>query len=234
MMQQKLPIVVDLEMSGLNPNENGIWQIGAVDLNNPEKIFFDESRIDDDEVVDEGALQIIGKTEEQLRDERKQSQREMVEKFFSWIELRPLRNLLCQNPQFDAVFLAEKARKYGIKKTFHYRSFDLHSIAQTKYHEINGNFSTHEHNSSMDLKGILEFCGVPDLRIQLKDGKVVQEGNPHNALEDAKLTGECFFRIIFGKNIFPEYAKYKLPKYLEKSDVTRNEPRIAPEEKKER
>jgi len=65
---QKLPIVVDLEMSGLIPSENGIWQIGAVDLNNPEKIFFDESRIDDDDVVDEGALKVIGKTEEQLSD----------------------------------------------------------------------------------------------------------------------------------------------------------------------
>ncbi|MEK6820021.1 MAG: 3'-5' exonuclease [Nanoarchaeota archaeon] len=235
MSNQKLPIVVDLEMSGLIPTDNGIWQIGAVDLNNPEKIFFDESRIDDDEIVDEGALKVIGKTEEQLRNPKKQSQQEMIEKFFSWVELRPLRNLLCQNPQFDAGFLAEKARKYGIKKTFHYRSFDLHSIAQTKYHEVNGKFSTHEHNSSMDLKGILEFCGVPDLRIQLRDGKVIQEGNPHNALEDAKLTGECFFRIIFGKNIFPEYAKYKIPKYLEREGTPRDSIRIgkfAPEDKR--
>lgn len=215
MPKEKLPIVVDLEMSGLNPNENGIWQIGAVDLNNPEKIFFEESSIDDDEKVDEESLKIIGKTEEQLRNSRKQSQREMVEKFMQWIELRPLRNLLCQNPQFDAGFLAEKARKYGIKKTFHYRSFDLHSIAQTIYHMIKGKFSTHEHNSSMNLKSILEFCGVPDLRMQMMDGKVVQEGNPHNALEDAKLTGECFYRLLYGKNLFPEYSKYKIPHYLE-------------------
>ena len=213
-MKQKLPIVLDLEMSGLNPNENGIWQVGAIDLNNPEKIFFEESRIDDDESIDPEALKVIGKTEEQLRDEKKQSQQEMVEKLFAWIELRPLRNLLCQNPQFDAGFLAEKARKYRLKKTFHYRSFDLHSISQTVFHRIKGKFSTHEHNSTMDLKSILEFCGVPDLRIQMKDGKVIQEGNPHNALEDCKLTGECFSRLIFGKNFFPEYAKYKIPSYL--------------------
>jgi len=34
-----LPIVVDLETSGGSPIENGIWQIGAVDLNTMEEFF---------------------------------------------------------------------------------------------------------------------------------------------------------------------------------------------------
>jgi DNA polymerase III epsilon subunit-like protein len=208
-----LPIVLDLEMSGLFPTKNGIWQIGAVDLNSGEE-YFDESRIDDDDAVEEEALKVIGKTEEYLRDPNKQSQKDMIEKFFGWVEQRPLRNMLCQNPQFDIGFLYEKAQKYGLKKTVHFRSFDLHSIAQARYFELNGKFLTEEHNSKMNLKNILEFCGLPDNRIQMDRGEVTQEGNPHNALEDAKLTGECFSRIMRGESLFGEYSQFKVPDYL--------------------
>ena len=58
-------IVVDLEMSGLDMANCGIWQIGAVDLNNPQEIFFEEGRIDDEDVVQSEALKVIGKTDDQ-------------------------------------------------------------------------------------------------------------------------------------------------------------------------
>jgi len=70
-----LPIVVDLETSGLDLVKSGIWQIGAVDLNTMEE-FFDEARIDDEDEINDGALKVIGKTEEELRDKNKQSQKE--------------------------------------------------------------------------------------------------------------------------------------------------------------
>ena len=56
----------------------------------------------------------------------------------------------------------------------------------------------------MGLKNILTFCGMQDNR------KV------HNALEDAKLTAECFSRLVYGKNLFPEYAQFKIPMGLKK------------------
>ena len=65
-MKRLLPVVLDLEMSGLNMEKCGIWQIGAVDLNTMEE-FLQESRIDEGDLVDPGALKIIGKTEEELR-----------------------------------------------------------------------------------------------------------------------------------------------------------------------
>ncbi len=207
------PIVLDLEMSGLFPTKKGIWQIGAVDLNTMEE-YLDESKIDGDDEVDEEALKVIGKTEEELRDSTKQSQKEMLEKFFDWVGQRQMRNMLCQNPQFDVGFLYEKAQKYGLRKTVPFRSFDLHTVAQIKYHELNGRFKTEGDHSTMNLKSILEFCGLPDKRIQIVDGEVVQEGNPHNALEDAKLTAECFSRIIKGENLFEEYSQYPVPDYL--------------------
>ena len=207
------PIVTDLEMSGLDPVKNGIWQIGAVDLNTMEE-FLEESRIDDEDSVEEEALKVIGKTEEELRSPEKQSQKEMIEKFMKWVEKKQLRNLLCQNPQSDIGFLNEKIKKYGLKRTFHHRAFDTHTIAQVIYNKINGKFLTEGNHSMMSLPSILEFCGLEDPRVLIVDGEVVKEGTPHNALEDSKLTAECFSRLMFGKSLFPEFAENKVPEYL--------------------
>ena len=79
-------IVVDIETSGgLDPNNIGIWQIGALDLDNPGNIFLEESRIDDSDQIEEEALKVIGKTPEYLRNPEKQSQKELLNNFLRWI-----------------------------------------------------------------------------------------------------------------------------------------------------
>lgn len=207
-MSAKLPIVLDIETSGLDLVKCGIWQIGAIDLNNTSKYFLQESRIDDeDKLVNTGKkplLEIIGKTEAELRDEKKQSQKKLLQKLSEWIKERSIKNLLCQNPQFDAGFLEIKFNKYGLKRPFHYRSFDLHNIAQNRYFDLHGKYLLKENHSDMGLANILKFCGLEDNR---------QE---HNALEDCKLTGECFSRLLLGKNLFSEYSKHKIPRYLKR------------------
>lgn len=209
------PIVLDLETSGLDKLNCGIWQIGALDFNTGET-FLEEAKLDIEDIVEEAALKISGKTEEELRDANKQSQQQLITNFFNWMTNRPLSNLLCQNPQFDLTMLELKAKKYGLSLMFHYRSFDLHTIAQTIYNKINGEFLTEEGHSSMSLPKISEFCGIKDERIMLKGSEVIKEGVPHNALEDVKLTAECFSRLMFGKGIFPEYSQSKVPNYLSK------------------
>ncbi len=201
------PVVLDIETSGLDKEKCGIWQIGAIDLDDTNEIFFEESKIDNEDMVEDDAAEVIGKNESDLRDKNKQSQKELLENFFKWMQKRKIRNLLCQNPQFDVTFLEIRAKKYGIKKTVQHRAFDLHSIAQTKYLAINDGFLLKRNNDSrmesdMGLTNTLNFCGIPDER-----GK-------HNALEDCKLTAECFFRIMHGKGLFPEYSQFKIPNYL--------------------
>lgn len=207
-------IVLDIETSGLNPEEHGIWQIGAVDLNTMEE-FLEEGRIDEEDKVTEGALRITGKTEEELRDRNKQSQKELLEKFFKWLEMRKMKNLLCHLPAFDQGFLKVKARKYFNTDPFwpdYHRAFDLHSIAQLKFFELNGKFLVKEdNNSDMGLRNILKMCGIEDKRRGRE-----REGEPHNALEDCKLEGECFSRIVFGKNLFDEFKDFEIPDYLKK------------------
>ncbi len=213
-----LPIVVDIECSGGSPNEHGIWQIGAVDLNTMEE-FLEEGRIDDEDKVLEEAATIIGKTEEELRDSNKQSQKELLDKFFNWLETRKMKTLLCHLPEFDEGFLRNKALKYFKRDPFwpnHHRPFDLHTIGQIKFFEINGKFLTKEdNNSDMGLGNILKLCGIEDKRRSLNKGKL-KEGEPHNALEDAKLTAECFSRLMFGKKLLDEYSKYEIPGELRK------------------
>jgi len=206
------PMVVDLETSGLSIEGVGVWQIGAIDLNTMDE-FFDEARIDDEDGIVEIAdarktfFQVTGKTEEELRHKNKQSQKELFEKFFKWAEGKKFKNFVCQNPGWDMAWLWSKMLKYKLKRVFGYRAFDLHTIAQIKFNEINNNFLINEEKgkSDMDLKNTLKFCGFPE----------DPRGN-HNALEDAKLTAECFTRLMDGKNLFPEYSKFKVPEELRK------------------
>jgi DNA polymerase III epsilon subunit-like protein len=207
-------IVVDIETSGLNPEKNGIWQIGALEFDNPKNTFIDESRIDDEDEITQEALTVTGKSEIYLRNQKKQSQKQLLERFFSWAKKIKIKNCICQNPQFDVSFISAKARKYGLQIPFHYRSFDLHSTAQLRHNQIKGEFLIEEDKSAMDLSNTLKICGMKDERIQLKKGEVTKTGKPHNALEDAKLTAECFSRLIHGKNLLNEFAKFAVPEYL--------------------
>lgn len=208
-------IVVDIETSGgLNPEKIGIWQIGALVLDNPDSTFLEEARIDDSDIIEEEALKVIGKTESYLRDKTKQSQKELLQKFFSWTKNIKEKEMLCHNPQFDYSFLIIKAAKYKLKFPFPHKCFDLHTIAAVKYYQLNKKFVKEKDASAMSSSKIFEFCGIKDERIRLEEGKVVKEGKPHNGLEDAKLEAESFSRIVYGKPLLKDYEKFPVPDYL--------------------
>ena len=124
--------------------------------------------------------------------------------------------MVCQG-QWDFGILLSKSYKYGLNFPFHHRCFDLHSIAQTKHMESKGELSIEENKSQMGLSNVLKFCGLEEeRRIISKEGKMIREGKPHNALEDVKLEAECFSRLIYGKGLLPEFSKFKIPEYLKK------------------
>lgn len=206
---------MDFETSGLDLVDCGVWQIGAVDLDTMEE-FLEEARIDNEDLVEKGALVVTGKTEAELRDKNKQSQKVLFEKFVAWLEGRKIKNFICQNPQADVGWFRFRLNKYNLKNPFHHRAFDLHSIAQTRYNEIKGNLLIDEDHSSMNLPNVLKFCGLKDPRKLVVDEKEIKKGKPHNALEDSKLTAECFSRLVYGKKLFDEYSEFEIPDYLKK------------------
>ena len=74
-------IVLDIESSELDTGKCGIWQIGALELENPKNQFFEECKIDDTDIVEEGAMKVTGKTEGEMRSDNKQPQEQLISKF---------------------------------------------------------------------------------------------------------------------------------------------------------
>lgn len=200
-------IVVDLEMSGLDPHECGIVEIGAIELENPENIFNQLARLDDGDIIknepsaDKTVLEVLGKTEEELRNPKLQSQKELLENFFSWVNTVEEKVFVCQN-FLDLAYLTKKAKKLGLPRV-HFRYLDLHTIAQIVYLQINKKLKlTHEGWGDFGLQKSARFCGLKD------------ERGAHNALEDSKFEAEILNRLLKGENLLEEYKDFPIPEYL--------------------
>jgi len=214
-------IVLDIESSGLDTGKCGIWQIGSIDLENPKNYFLQEAKIDEEDEIEKEALIITGKTESELRNPEKQTQKSLILNFLGWVKSYREKIMFGQNVGWDITFIQNKCLRYKImdkfRETMGVRSIDLHALAQLKHKEIHNKFLINESGrSEMSLKSILNFCGLEDKRKQSIGGEISEGGTPHNALEDCKLEGECYYRIMFGKNLFPEYSKFKIPEILKK------------------
>jgi DNA polymerase III epsilon subunit-like protein len=214
-------IVLDIETSGINTGDCGIWQIGAIELENPNNYFIEEARIDDEDVVTKSALVVTGKTEKELRDTKKQPQKQLIIDYLEWVSKIKEKMFLGQNVGWDINFIQNKCIKYNIMELFRkvqsQRSIDLHTLAQERYKQLNGFYFLDEKGKSkMDLTSILAFCGIPDKRIEVRESKKIREGKPHEALEDCRLEGECYWRLAYGKNLFHEFKKFKIPNCLKR------------------
>jgi len=214
-------IVLDIESSGLDTGRCGIWQIGALELENPRNYFLEEGRIDDEDICEEGALKVIGKTEAELRDKKKQSQKQLILNYLNW--LTPIKEKLFvgQNVGWDISFIQNKSIRYGIMNKFRevqsQRGIDLHTIAVETYEEMHDTYLLDEKGKSkMNLASALEFCGLPDERRLMQGDEIKKQGKSHNALDDCKLEGECFSRLMYGKIAFKEFSKYKVPEVFRK------------------
>jgi DNA polymerase III epsilon subunit-like protein len=168
-------------------------------------------------VLDRESKKLCGKSESQFRDKTKPSQKQILKEFNAWVLKRNFKNALCQNPSFDFGFIKHKTAKYGIGHGLRYRCFDLHTLAQTIHFQTKGQFLLDENSDSMmNLENILKFCNVPTKRktFDFYKGTVSEEGTAHDALEDIRLTAECASRLLYGKNLFDEFAQHKVPDYL--------------------
>ena len=192
-------IVLDIESSGLDCGKCGIWQIGALDLKSG-NTFLQEARLDEGDEITEEALMITGKTKMDLLDNNQQSQKQLINNFLDWVKDFKERVIAGHNVGWDMSFIQNKCFKYGLHDKFMkiigYRAIDLHTLAMLKYKEKHGKFKLREEKSGMNLPTVLEFCGMKDTRMSIRNHKIVKEGKPHNALEDCKLEAECFRRLL--------------------------------------
>lgn len=195
--------MLDIETTGLDPETHGIVSIGAIDLTEPESMFYEECRIREGEKIEEQALEVNGFTLDECRDKNKQSTRDLLQHFDMWLQSRSIKMIGGLHvASFDVPFINRKSSQVGLRIRLHKRSIDLHSIAFAKMQELGKVVPMTDGWSVMDTDFIHPFCGLP------------KEPRPHNALNGAKWEAESLFRLMNGKNFLKQFARYPVPDYL--------------------
>lgn len=195
-------IVVDVETAGVNPRDSSILSIGALYFEDPTKQFYAECRPWRGSVVYPQALQANGFTEKELNDPRKPTVGEIVGNFFMWSSRFGDMTLAGENPSFDDVFLRESAKLFDLEYPFGRRLVDLHT-ASYLHHLKRGLIPPNkEKGSSLSADATYKYVGIPT------------EPKPHNALKGAKWEAEAFSRLIYGRNLLPEFVGYPVPGHL--------------------
>ncbi|HEY4508243.1 MAG TPA: 3'-5' exonuclease [Candidatus Paceibacterota bacterium] len=191
-------IVVDVETTGVDAKRCSLLSVGALDFDNPTNQFYLECCAFDGVHVEKEALVISGFTEEEARDPKKKTDREVAEQFLLWMKTCTEWTLAGQNPSFDRNFLEETAHRYHINWPLAHRTIDLHTVAYTEFLRIGKAIPLKNNHSALNLDRILEHVGLPT------------RAKKHNALEDTKLEAEAFSRLLHRRNLLLEYKGFSL------------------------
>lgn len=194
-------LVVDVETSGLGPENHSILSIGALDLTDPARRFYGECRIFEGAHVSDEALGINGFTLEQINDPVKKTEAELITAFTEWSQHLGNRTLAGQNPSFDRDFLRAAAARAKLSWDFAHRTIDSHTLCYmhiVKRGETPPLDAQHR-RSALDLDAILNYCGIPD------------EPMPHNAMTGALSHAEVISRLLYDKKLLPEFDAYPIP-----------------------
>lgn len=192
-------IIVDVESTGVDAKLCSLLSVGALDFDNPQNQFYMECRAFDGAHVEKEALVVSGFNQEQIQSTLKKTDREVVLAFLKWMETTKEWTLCGQNPSFDRDFLQETAHRHHINWPLAHRTIDLHSIAYHQFLKLGKEIPRRNNHSALNLDRILEHVGLPT------------RGRSHHALDDAKLEGEAFSRLVYGKNLLADYSSFPIP-----------------------
>lgn len=192
-------LVVDVEASGTEYHLHSIVSVGALDFANPDNRFYEECRIWDGAHVMDEALVVNGFSMEEITDPAKQSEGELMEKFYAWIESVPDHTLAGQNVSFDRDFLKAASHRAHMEWPLAYRTVDTHTLAYMHHVQRGLNIPTKNRRSGLDLDAILNYVGIPN------------EPEPHNALTGALSHAEVIARLLYDKKLVPEFDQYPIP-----------------------
>lgn len=225
-------IIIDVEASGTEYEKHSIVSIGAFDFDNPDNRFYQEcyiweiadtqdgSTISSEVVCEQcgakcpkhiqpqlqakimdGALEVNGFTKEEITDKNKLSEAELVAEFLLWSESVEDKTLCGQNPSFDRDFIKAACARARINWPLAYRTVDTHSLCWM--HMVKRGYQIpidkEQKRSMLNLNALLNYCGIP------------REPDPHNALTGALCHGEVAARLLYDKNLLPEFAEFKIP-----------------------
>lgn len=193
-------IVIDVETTGIDPETSSILSIGAVELEHPEKQFYEECRVWEGAHIAKEALAVNGFTEEECIDPKKQTEAELVQRFVDWAAKVPeTRTLGGQNVTFDFDMVRYACVRAHIDFPFPHRRIDIHSLVWQHLSSRGIEPPVRNGHSAISLNFALEYCGLP------------KEPDPHNALTGAKCHAEVISRIAYTKKLLPEFSSYPIP-----------------------
>lgn len=195
-------IVLDIETTGWRVDRCGIIAIGAVDFSNPKNQFFGECRIDESTELDESAIPVHGFTREQLLDPSRQSEASLIKSFDAWATKIAEKTLAGHNVGFfDRSFLLASYERHNLTWKYSRRTIDLHTVAWVELTKQHQNIPKDGDASGLKLDEILTYLGLPT------------EPKPHTAINGARYEAEAFSRLIYGKNLLPEFEQYPVKEY---------------------
>lgn len=195
-------LVLDCEMSGLEPDKHSIVSVGAIDLDHPERQLYEECRIWDGAKIEDEALAVNGFTREQITDPAKQSEGDLVHKVITFAEGMPDTTIAGQNVFTDLYFLKAAAQRAGHTAwPFAHRIIDLHTLAweHMVHRGLTPPIDPLKRHSALNLEAVCLYCGIPE------------EPKPHNALTGTKVSAECISRLLYDKKLLPEFDKHEIP-----------------------
>jgi hypothetical protein len=124
-------LVVDCEMTGLEPDQHSIVSVGAVDLDHPERQLYEECRAWDGAKIEDEALAVNGFTREQITDLRRSKARPIwCTNSLRLAKIWPTRPLPGKTSLPTYYFLRAAAMRAGHTAwPFAHRIIDIHSLA---------------------------------------------------------------------------------------------------------
>ena len=194
-------LILDVEASGTEYQKHSIVSIGAVDFENPANRFYGECKIWAGAHVMDGALEVNGFTLEEITDESKKTEAELLTEFIEWTQHMSDRTLTGQNVSFDRDFVKAALERAGQPYDLAYRTLDTHTMCWM--HIINRGekppIDEQHRRSALNLDAVLNYCGIPE------------EPQPHNALTGALSHAEVTSRLLYGRKLLPEFEQFDIP-----------------------
>jgi len=194
-------LVLDIEGSGTNYAKHSIVSIGALDIENPERRFYEECKIWDGAHIMDEAMEVNGFTLEEINDPEKKTEGEITRMFLEWSQHMGDRTLAGQNVSFDRDFLKAASEREGLSWDLAHRTIDTHSLAWMHIVKSGKNppIDPEHRRSALNLDAVLNYCGIPD------------EPQPHNALTGALSHAEVISRLLYDKKLLPEFKEFDIP-----------------------
>ncbi len=192
-------IIVDVETTGTDPHAHSLLSIGAIDFDNPDRRFFEECRIFDGAKIETEATAINGIDETKAKNPSKQTDKELLERFFKWLSESKDHTIAGQNPHFDTSFLEATARRYHLNFSIPKRIIDLHTSTWMHLLLSHKEIPIVHNRSDINSDFIMQYVGM------------TPEPHPHIAINGALYEAEAFSRLFKNKSLLPEFSHHKIP-----------------------